>query len=180
MTQTSSFVFALVEDYTHLAFACAVDPLRIANLVSGKELYRWSYASADGKVARASNGTVTMVHHPFTAIPPCDRLFVLSGVNMEKPFPGQEKLLTALRKAERLYGSRIGALCSGAWILARAGFLNGMKTAIHWHYHDAFMEAFPEVNLVRNVFVADERHVTASGGSGSQKLISVIVPMNVT
>jgi transcriptional regulator GlxA family with amidase domain len=45
------FVVALTEDFTHLAFACAVEPLRIANLVSGREPYRWSFASADGSTA---------------------------------------------------------------------------------------------------------------------------------
>ncbi len=63
MVDTQHFVFALVEDFTHVAFACAVDPLRIANLVSGKTLYRWSYASQDGQSARSSDGTQVLVHH---------------------------------------------------------------------------------------------------------------------
>jgi transcriptional regulator GlxA family with amidase domain len=67
--------------------------------------------------------------------------------------------------------AKIGALCSGAWILAKGGFLNGMAAAIHWEYHDAFMEEFPEVHLVRNVFVADMRHVTASGGTATADLM---------
>jgi transcriptional regulator GlxA family with amidase domain len=171
MVQTSHYVFALVEDFTHIAFSCAVDPLRIANLLSGQELYSWSYASANGETARASNDTVSMVHHRFDAIPSCDRLFVLSGMNIERPDPSHDVLITALRRADRQQGAHIGALCSGAWILARAGFLNGIKTAIHWDYHDAFMESFPEVNLVRNVFVSDERHLTASGGSATADLM---------
>ena len=43
------FVFALVEDFSHMAFSCAVDPLRIANLISGRDLYTWSFASLDGE-----------------------------------------------------------------------------------------------------------------------------------
>lgn len=163
------FVFALVEDFTHLAFSCAVDPLRIANLISGRDLYRWSFASADGQTATASNGAVTVVHHAFPAIPPCDRLFVLSGIGMQQK--DHQPLFAALRLIDRTRSTRIGALCSGAWLLAQAGFLNGAKAAIHWEYHDSFIEAFPEVNLVRNVFVADEKHVTASGGSATADLI---------
>lgn len=169
MGKTQHFVFALVEDYTHVAFACAVDPLRIANLLSGQELYRWSYASADGQTARASNGTVSLVHHGFADIPRCDRLFVLSGINMQAG--PHDQLIAALRRAERVQGTRVGALCSGAWILAGAGFLDGRKAAIHWDYHDSFMECFPQVNLVRSVFVADERYVTASGGSATADLM---------
>jgi transcriptional regulator GlxA family with amidase domain len=65
MTKPAHYIFALAEDFTHLAFACAVEPLRIANLVSRRELYRWSYASANGETATASNGTVSLVHHGF-------------------------------------------------------------------------------------------------------------------
>jgi transcriptional regulator GlxA family with amidase domain len=129
MTKPAHYIFALAEDFTHLAFACAVEPLRIANLVSRRELYRWSYASANGETATASNGTVSLVHHSFADIPPCDRLFVLSGVNIEKPGQTHGELITALRRADRQHGTKVGALCSGAWILARAGFLNGMKAA---------------------------------------------------
>jgi transcriptional regulator GlxA family with amidase domain len=169
MTATQHFVFALVDDFTHIAFACAVDPLRIANLISGKPLYRWSYASLDGETAQSSDDTIVRTQHRFEALPDCDRLFVLSGIGMQSG--DHSALVTALRRMDRHGGARIGALCSGAWLLAKAGFLNGMQAAIHWEYHDAFMEEFPEVNLVRNVFVADAPHVTASGGTATADLM---------
>ncbi len=168
MADPQHFVFALVEDFTHMAFSCAVDPLRIANLISGETLYQWSFASLDGETAKASNDSVTLVHHPFDALPQCDRVFVLSGIHMTGK--DHSRLIAALRR-ERARGTAIGALCSGAYILARAGFLDGMMAAIHWDYHDSFMETFPEVNLVRNVFVADEKHVTASGGTATADLM---------
>jgi len=168
MADPQHFVFALVEDFTHMAFSCAVDPLRIANLISGELLYQWSFASLDGETAKASNDSVTLVHHSFDKLPQCDRVFVLSGIHMTGK--DHSRLIAALRR-ERGRGTAIGALCSGAYILARAGFLDGMMAAIHWDYHDSFMETFPEVNLVRNVFVADEKHVTASGGTATADLM---------
>lgn len=168
MSETQHFAFALVEEFSHLAFSCAVEPLRIANLISGQGLYRWSFLSEHGERATCSNGSVTLVQYGFDAPPPCDRLFVLSGLNMQRY--GTRALQTLLRRVYR-HGTPIGALCSGAWILAEGGLLNGMKAAIHWDYHDAFMERFPEVTLVRNVFVADERHVTASGGTATADLM---------
>jgi len=172
MATPQHFVFALVEDFTHMALSCAVDPLRIANLIADKDLYRWSFASEDGKTATASNEAVTLVHHAFDALPDCDRLFVLSGIHMTDK--DCARLVASLRR-ERARGTTIGALCSGAYILARAGFLNGMQAAIHWDYHDSFMEAFPEVNLVRNVFVSDEKHVTASGGTATADLMLYLI-----
>ena len=145
-----------------------MEPLRIANLVSGKDLYDWSFGSENGETATCSNGSVTLVHYGFDAIPKCDRLFALSGIHMRNHVT--RPLLAALRR-EKARGIAVGALCSGAWVLAEAGFLDGMQAAIHWEYHDSFMEAFPEVNLVRSVFVADEKHVTASGGTATADLM---------
>lgn len=166
--KTEHFVFVLVEEFAHLAFACAVEPLRIANLVSGTPLYQWSFASEDGQHAVCSNGTAIAVHHNLANLPKCDRLFVISGINMTNHVT--RPLLAALRR-EKAMGRSIGALCSGAWILAEAGFLNGRQAAIHWEYHDSFSERFPDVNLVRSVFVPDETHVTASGGSATADLM---------
>jgi AraC family transcriptional regulator, glycine betaine-responsive activator len=162
------YVFLLVEEFTHIAFSCVVEPLRIANLLCGQDLYRWTLVSENGKTATCSNGTVTIVDHGFDDLPHCDRLFVLSGLNVQHHVT--PALLTCLRH-QRRKGSAIGALCSGAYVLAKAGFLNGVRTAIHWQFHDGFMEEFPEVNLVRNVFVADEKYVTASGGTATADLM---------
>ena len=167
-TQTQHYNFMLVEEFSHLAFSCAVEPLRIANLVSGHELYKWTFASEQGEKAVCSNGSVTLVHSGFDLLPKCDQIFVLSGIHMRNHV--SRTLLSSLRR-ERAKGTAIGALCSGAWVLAEAGFLDGMQAAIHWEYHDAFMEAFQEVNLVRSVFVADEKHVTASGGTATADLM---------
>lgn len=168
MAHAQHIVFALVDEFTHLAFSCAVEPLRIANLVSKQDLYRWSFASEDGVGAMASNGSVTQVHHNFTRLPPCDRILVVSGLNLRKK--KLNGLITALRR-ERSCGTAIGAICSGAYVLAKAGFLDGLQAATHWEYHDGFKEEFPEVNLVRSVFVAEEKFVTASGGTAAADLM---------
>jgi len=168
MSQPQKFVFFLTDEFSHLAFSCAVEPLRIANLISGKNLYEWSFHSEDGVSVTSSNGSRTLVDGDFSAAPKCHRLLVLSGINMRDHV--SRPLLAALRR-ERAKGTEIGALCSGAWILAEAGFLDGMKAAIHWEYHDSFMEAFPDVNLVRSVFVVDEKHITASGGTATADLM---------
>ncbi|WP_171235708.1 GlxA family transcriptional regulator [Ruegeria sp. HKCCA6837] len=168
MPKTRRITFLLVEEFSHLAFSCAVEPLRIANLVSGEELYSWNFVSEHGEQAVCSNGSVTLVHSGLENLAKCDQLFVLSGIHMRKHVT--RPLMATLRRA-RARGTPIGALCSGAWVLAEAGFLDGMQAAIHWEYHDAFMEAFPEVNLVRSVFVADEKHITASGGTATADLM---------
>ena len=51
-----SFVFFLVPDFTMVAFATALDPLRLANRMLGYEAYKWRLASLDGRPVKASNG----------------------------------------------------------------------------------------------------------------------------
>jgi len=166
--QPEHFVFLMMPEFTHLAFSCAIEPLRIANLISGQDLYRWSFMSENGKTAEASNGVVIQVHRGFEPLSRGEKLFVMSGIHVkENTTPS---VLAVIRKA-RATGTLGGALCSGAYALAKAGILNDMKAAIHWDYHDSFMDDFPDVRLVRNVFVADEKYITASGGTATADLM---------
>ena len=162
------FQFLLVENFSHLAFSCAVEPLRIANHVAGVDLYCWSFASQDGAFALASNGSETRVSLNFKQAGDSDYVFALSGLGVQSA--ATTSLLAAIRRA-RVHGARIGALCSGAYILAEAGLLDQQRAAIHWHYHDCFMEEFPEVGLSRAVFVAEGPIITASGGTATADLM---------
>lgn len=162
------YAFLLVEEFSHIAFSCAVEPLRIANLLSSETLYEWSFVSETGAPAVCSNGSATLVHHTYDTIPRNDRLFVLSGIHVDRHI--SPKLLALLRK-ERVKGTQFGGLCSAALIFAEAGFLNGQQAAIHWEFHDGFIEDYPEVDLVRSVFVADAKIITASGGTATADLM---------
>mgnify|MGYP000722365524 CR=1 FL=1 len=166
------FQFLLVENFSHLAFSCAVEPLRIANHVSKNDLYAWSFASEDGALAFASNGSETRVSQSFRDAGSADYVFVLSGLGVQRAATAD--LLAAVRRS-RAHGARIGALCSGAYILAEAGLLDHQKAAIHWDYHDSFMEEFPQVGLSRSVFVAEAPIITASGGTATADLMLFMI-----
>lgn len=167
-TDIEGITIFLLEDFTHLAFSCAIEPLRIANLLSGKDLYRWRLASADGVKARSSNGTFTLVDCGMDPVPRGDTLFFLSGINVEDNITPD---LLAYVRRERARGTRLGALCSAAFVLARAGLLDGRRATVHWQFHDGFEENFPEVHLHRSVFVADGKYPTASGGTATADLM---------
>lgn len=168
MTSPEDVTFLLLDDFSHIAFSCAIEPLRIANLLHGSELYRWRLASVSGERAVCSNRTVTLVDQGLDPLPPRSRLFLVSGQNAgERATP---EVLAFIRR-ERTRGNRIGALCSGAYVLAKAGLLDGRRAAVHWAFHDSFEETFPKVILCRNIFVADEAFVTASGGTATTDLI---------
>ena len=169
MTTPQHFVFALVENFHQIALSCGVDPLRIANRMSGEELYTWSLASENGETAQASNGLTLVTQAGYDSLPPCERLFVLSGNDMRQR--DHQALIAALRRVDRTTQTKIGGLCSGAYVLAKAGFLDGQEAAMHWEFHEGFVEEFPEVCLRPNVFIADGPYITASGGTATADLM---------
>lgn len=162
------FAFLLIEDFTHLAFSCAIEPLRIANLVAGRDLYRWSLLSRDGTEARSSNGLLTRVDRGLVPLERDERLFVIAGLRAEQRITAD--ILAFLRR-ERAHGRLAGAICSGPLLLAEAGLLHGEEVAIHWAWHDLMRERFPAVRVVPSVFVAGPRILTAAGGTAAADLM---------
>ena len=158
------FNFLLVDGFSHIALACAVEPLYLANMISRRDLYSFSLAAENGNTATCLSGLEMAVHSGFDDLGPCDGLYVLASMDVRTR--STRPLLSALRR-ERALGARIGALCSGAWILADAGFLDGRSAAIHWDYHHSFKEVFPDVELVKSVFVDDPKNPTAAGGTAT-------------
>ena len=165
------FAFLLLPDFSHLAFSCAVEPLRLANLVAGQTLYRWTLVGEGGAVA-ASNGCETVVKAGLEAPLRADRLFVVAGRNARANTSAQ--LQTYLRR-ERALGTPLAGICTGALVLARCGFLDGSAAAVHWACQDAFAEEFPNVRLMPGVFVADGAILTASGGTAAADLMLCLI-----
>jgi transcriptional regulator GlxA family with amidase domain len=135
-------------------------------------LHAGKLRDADGKTAACSNGSVTLVEGGMEPPHHCDRLLATSGFDMQSHVTPE--ILAVLRR-ERAAGTPLGAICSGAHVLARAGFPDGLETPVHRAYHDLFLEEFPEVRLVRNVFAAREKIVTASGGTAAVDLMLPLI-----
>ena len=77
------FVFVLLEEFTMLCFSAAVESLRIANRMSGKELYTWALISEDGAPVRCSAGIEFVVQHELFDVLRDDTLMICGGVNIK-------------------------------------------------------------------------------------------------
>lgn len=80
--------------------------------------------------------------------------------------PVSDAVLDALRAAHRR-GARIVSICTGAFVLARAGLLTGRRTTTHWRRTAQLAAEFPEVNVVADVLYVDHGDVATSAGSGA-------------
>ena len=162
------FAFALVNQFSHLSFAGAIEPLRLANRMSGQTLYRWSLLSDTGAPVACSNGTRVEVDAPLGEIARDDVVLVCAGVDVRANTTAT--LRNWLRRVARR-GAVIGGLCTGAYALATSGLLNGRRGTIHWENRDGFEEEFPDIVLTKSVFVIDGNRITAAGGTASLDLM---------
>ncbi|MFE7170367.1 helix-turn-helix domain-containing protein [Streptomyces sp. NPDC057616] len=75
-------------------------------------------------------------------------------------------LIDAVRAAHRA-GARIASLCTGAFVLAAAGLLNGRRATTHWAHTDALAARYPEVEVDPDVLYVDETSVLTSAGKAA-------------
>ena len=77
--RAQSVGFLLVPGFALMSYAAAVEPLRAANLISGKPLYRWWHAAPGGKPVMASNGLAIIPDIGVGTDRDVDMLFVCAG-----------------------------------------------------------------------------------------------------
>ncbi|MDO8881518.1 MAG: GlxA family transcriptional regulator [Pseudotabrizicola sp.] len=164
--------FVLLPKFTMLAFASAIEPLRIANQLTGQALFRWQTLSADGQAVACSNGVPIMVDGAFGAVQPEGVVLVCSGVEPENQVSAA--LADWLRGLWRR-GRVVGGLCTGAYALARAGILKGRRFTLHWENLTGFNETYPELTAARQVYCIDDRIVTCAGGVAAADLMLEII-----
>jgi len=166
------FVFVLLDEFTMLSFACAIEPLRIANLSAGQTLYTWETLGEGGDVVTCSNGTTFKVDADLHELSRNDVILLCGGTNIQG---ASSKRLVGWPRREARRGPVIGGLCTAAWTLARAGLLEGRRATIHWQNQDGFREEFPEVTLTQSVFVIDSNRISTAGGTASIDLMLKMV-----
>lgn len=170
--QTKRFVFVLLDSFTMLSFACAVEPLRIANRLSGKALYEWRLAGEGGELAVCSNGAAFKLDMGLEELDRDDTVLVCGGIDVQdattKPIIGWLR-----REARR--GVTMGGLCTASYALAKAGLLDGKRATIHWENQDGFLEEFEDVKLTKSVFVIDGNRLSTAGGTASIDLMLKLI-----
>ncbi len=166
------FVFVLLESFTMLCFSAAVESLRIANRMSGRELYSWTLMSETGEPVICSGDIEYRVNSELIEVLRDDTVMICGGINVQNVTT--KKLLNWLRREARK-GPLIAGLCTAGYTLAKAGLLNGKRATIHWENQDSFAEEFEDVELTKSVFVIDGNRITTAGGTSSIDLMLKLI-----
>lgn len=164
--------FILLPGFALMSFASATEPLRAANLLAGREIYRLRIFSPDGRPSLSSGGV------PVPAEPLPGRgsglgtVFVCAGGSpMDWQYPA---VLASLRQLAR-EGVRIGGISGGPYLLAAAGLLAERDFTIHWEHAPALLEAFPTLTPRQARFVIDGNRITCGGGIAPLDMMHVLI-----
>ena len=145
-----------------LEVASTLDPLRSANRHLGTDIYRWRVVSPDGRAVPLTCGIELPSNGALAAAEGADALVVIAGFR-------QSEMATAplIRDLSRLAPrfAAVGGIDAGAWVLARAGLLNGYRATVHWEDLEDFAAAYPGIEVVPDRYVIDRNRFTAGGAA---------------
>lgn len=149
--------FIVYPDFQIIGLAAAT-VFEIANLVSGEALYDVRILSETGGKILCSTA-ITVDSEPFGDVP-LDTLILCGGTALPEPSPG---LLAHVQAAATIL-RRTASICTGSFILAEAGLLDGRRATTHWIYARALQDRYPAVTVEEDrIFIVDGPFWTSAG-----------------
>ncbi|WP_028021931.1 choline metabolism transcriptional regulator GbdR [Enterovibrio calviensis] len=172
LPQTKRIGFYLCNGFTMLAMASAIEVLRMANRLSGENLYEWFTLSEDGEPVSASDSLSINVDHAISSPRDMDIVIVCGGIDIEQNHPRQ--LLSWLAMQDRKQKT-LGAICTGSYVLAKAGLMQNKVCSIHWENLAGFQEAFPSVRVSNKLFSIGDKRMSSAGGTAPMDMMLTMV-----
>lgn len=167
--------FLLIENFTLIALASAIQPLRMANQLTGRQLYSWQLVRIDSRAVTSSDGIEMVTDTTINEAGEFDLILVVAGVGVARRIAGPEvRWLKSIAKRKAV----IGAVCTGAYVLARANLLNGYSCSAHWECLAALQEEFPDVRCNNQLFTFDRDRLTCTGGDVPMHMMMALVAMH--
>ena len=156
--------FVLMPRFNMATLATMIEPLRIANYVTTKDLYSWVFLTPGGGTVTASNKMEVVCHNLDYTSPdkrPLDSVALLGSWGAERH--SDDRLASWLRGRAR-HGVPLIGVEIGSYIFARAGLLTNRQATTHWSFFAGFAENFPNVDTREQMFTIDKDMMTCAGG----------------
>jgi len=126
--------------------------------------YRYATVKAEPGTIRATGGITVDAQDDLGLLQEASLIIVPGWRGADTPVP--EELCTALRAAYAR-GARVASICSGVFVLAAAGLLDGKRATTHWRYTDKLAERYPELSVDPDVLFVESDRVFTSAGSAA-------------
>lgn len=161
----NSRVVAVVYDgLCAFEFSCAAEVFGLARPEMGPDWYRFETCSVKGRAVTGHHGMRLEAAGGLERLRAAGTIILPGWQGIDVPVP--PTLSEALRKAHAR-GARLLSICSGSFVLAASGLLDGRRATTHWRYADEFRRRFPRVRVDPQVLYVDEGNVLTSAGSAA-------------
>jgi transcriptional regulator GlxA family with amidase domain len=173
--------FILMPQFTLTAFSGFVDTLRLAADEGDRSRARrcqWAVLGQPGDVVTSSCGLQVLCDTPINTETPFDYIVVVGGLLSAQK--GQAAVHRSLQRfAER--GIPLVGLCTGSFVLARAGLLKGHVACVSWFHRQDYEAEFPSHRLLSNqMYVMDRERLTCAGGTSVVHLAAALVERHIS
>lgn len=153
-----------------MVLACLLEPLRVVRDQTGANI-RWSILTDGDRAVSSSSGLSISPEMTIADSPKPDLVIIIGGDSFR-----DVKGMTPTRNLEQLMQeATVIAADTGAWILARGGFLNARKATLHWQLLEEFAEEFPKVEVLPDRIVQDGQLWTCGSAAAALDLMLLFI-----
>ncbi len=132
-----------------------------------KEMFTIQLAGISKRVEYNDGLFTVKPHTNISAITKTNLIIIPSlNHNYQKSVKGNKELIYWIAKQYK-EGAEIASICTGAFLLASTGLLDGRSCSTHWSVADNFKNMFPKVNLQPDKLITDENGIYTNGGAYS-------------
>jgi len=164
--------FVLVDGFALMSYASAMEPLRAANLIAGRQLYDISHMPVKGARSFSSSGAVIGANTHLGENVDFDLILVVAGSDPQ--YHEDDRLNHWLRHlASR--GVLLGGVSAGPLMLARAGVMDGHRLTVHWEHAQELRSVSSTLIIERTLFVRDRGRLTCAGGTAAVDMMHALI-----
>ncbi len=129
-----------------------------------KDWYDFRVCGLERGPLRATGGLIVTPREGMAGLERADTI-VIPGWRDRNEIPPR-RLIDALKRAHRR-GARLVSICSGVFVIAATGLLNGKRATTHWRYTEELARRYPEIQIEPDVLYVDEGSILTSAGSAA-------------
>lgn len=161
-----------IPGFAMMSYAALTEPMRAANLLARRDLYRMISVGTDGTPIPSSGAGVVLPDARVGDDLALDYLFVVAGGD-PTGYDNRAVMNWLARLAREAVP--LGGVSGGPIILAQAGLMAGRRMTVHWEHAAALAEISPHLVLERSLYVIDRDRVTCAGGTAPMDLMHALI-----